>query len=90
MRALLEAAILAGVVVLIETLGYGVESVVLLSAAAALRKLWRARLKAEFFMSLAGISSRFPLWIFVGFPFALAARTLAFAAFLIPIYILFP
>ena len=90
MRAVLEIFVLIGAVVLVEARGYGLESVIFLSAAAALYKLWGSRLKPELFMSLAGIPNHFLIWIFFGFPFALAARTLAFAAVLVPIYILCP
>jgi len=90
MRALLETVIILGVVVLADINDFGIEFVIIWCAIIALYLVWVSRLRTEVIMYMAGIPNNLRYWLFMGLPMGLAARTLALALVLVPVYILCP
>ncbi len=81
---------IVAVVLLAGMLGYGIEFVVLLSAALSVHALWVSRLKPEIMLYLADLPNNLLYWICLGFPISLVLRTLGLSMILVPIYILSP
>lgn len=90
MSAFIKAGAIFALVVFSAIYGLGLEFVLALCLVLALRRVWISSLKPEILMYLAGLPNHLKFSIFIGFPFGVAARTLAFALILVPIYVLAP
>lgn len=90
MRALFETLASIAVAALAPTFGLGIGFVFLLSAAVSMHLLWISRIKPEICLYLAKLPNDLAYGLCLGFPVALALRTVALSAILIPVYILSP